>query len=113
MANRQKGEMSFDADGKTYVLCFSSNALCELEDAIGVGVVRLGELLSNVETLKLKDVRAVLWAGLTDHQKGIDVKSVGRIIDTIGIARAVEIISSGMSLAFPSEEADSPREPGQ
>lgn len=113
MANRHKGEVAFDVEGKNYVLCFTSNALCELEDAIGVGIAKIGGLLSDVETLKLKDVRAVLWAGLTDHHQGIDMKSAGGIIDAIGLPRTLELISSGLSAAFPAEDGASPQKPGQ
>lgn len=113
MANRQKGEVAFDACGKSYVLCFSANALCELEDVIGVGVAKIGDLLSNPETLTLKNVRAVLWAGLTDHHSGIDLKVAGAIIDDVGMFRAVELIAAGLSAAFPDEDNASPQGPGQ
>ena len=41
MGNPYKGEVQFTAGGKSYTLYFSINAMCELEEALGDGIVQL------------------------------------------------------------------------
>ena len=101
MANKHRGEYAFEANGQTYTVCFSSNALASAEDALGVGIGEIGELLGDVSKLRIKTVRGLLWAGLSDHHKGLTVEDVGRIIDEVTINTALEIIGEGFSRAFP------------
>ena len=101
MANKHRGEYAFEANGQTYTVCFSSNALASAEDALGVGIGEIGELLGDVSKLRIKTVRGLLWAGLSDHHKGLTVEDVGRIIDEVTINTALEIIGEGFSRALP------------
>jgi len=104
MANKHRGEYAFEASGKTYTVCFSSNALANAEDALGVGIAEIGEALGDIGKLRIKTVRGLLWAGLTDHHKALTVEDVGLLIDEITLGKAVEIIGEGFTRAFPDEK---------
>jgi hypothetical protein len=103
MANPHKGEVLLQAGEDSYKLSFSVNALCELEEAMGLNVTQIGKRLSG--DVALKDVRLLLWAGLLDHHPGIDLRKAG-IIMTIATPQVVgAAIGEAFQKAFPQEDA--------
>ena len=116
MANPHRGEVSFDLDGQTYTLSFSANALCELEDLLNLGVNEITVRLSQSDKVRIKTVRAVFWAALTDHHPDITVKDAGVLLTRLTVAKAIDLIAQAFSRAFPDQEAkeaeaSSPRPP--
>lgn len=105
MANPHRGEVSFDLDGQTYTLSFSANALCELEDLLNLGVNEITVRLSQSDKLRIKTVRAVFWAALTDHHPDVTVKDAGMMLTRLTVAKAIELIAQAFSRAFPDQEA--------
>lgn len=101
MANSHRGEVSFECEGQNYILSFTTNALCELEDALNLGIAEISEILSDPKRLRMKYVRAVIWAGLTDKHPQITIKEAGLIVGVIGLQKAIDLMSRGFSLAFP------------
>lgn len=114
MANPHKGDVAFEAEGRSYTLRFSANAIVALEDCIDKPISEISALLGDVTSLRMKNVRAVFWAGLTDHHPDVTAARAGQIIDAVGFGRAVELIGLAFSRAFPdtSGEANPPM-PGQ
>lgn len=104
MANREKGEVSFEAQGKTWTLRFSTNALCELEDATGKGAMAVAEEMNDPERVRIKTLRAMFWAGLTDNHD-IDVKAAGDLMNEIGVDKAGLLIGEAFQASFPDAEA--------
>lgn len=49
MANKQRGEVTFELDGMRYVLVPSFGAVCEIEDALGASLFSLGRRLALAE----------------------------------------------------------------
>lgn len=111
MANPHRGEVAFSAGGKDYKLSFSANALCELEDALDLSIHQIAERLGGLN-IRIKYVRAALWAGLTDHQPGITIKEAGTILGEINVARAIELITEAFTRSHP-EAADNDDRPPQ
>lgn len=113
MANPLKGEVGFESDGKQWKLVYNYNALCELEDLLGVGVNQINDLLSDTKKMKLSTVRAVFWAGLREHHPEIDIKQAGEMIGGLKVP-AIELVAKGLQLASPEPEVkgQDPREPG-
>lgn len=103
MANKHRGQVSFEADGKPYTLCYSTNALCELEGALNVSISEVGVMLADLGKMKMKTVRAVLWAGLTDNHPGITLTQAGDVADAITTGKAMELIGEAFKLAFGDE----------
>ena len=102
MANPVRGEVGFEADGTPYTLMFSTNALCALEDALGMSVTDIGAQMSG--SVRLKTLRSLFWAGLQDHHAGVSEAEAGRIIDQVGAAEAGELIGRAFAAAFPQAE---------
>jgi hypothetical protein len=103
MANKLKGEVGFEADGQSYTLVFSVNALCELEDKLGASVSDIGGLLTRGK--RFSTIRTVFWAGLVDHHPDLALKDAGRIITAIGIEQADALIGEAFGLTFPEAKA--------
>lgn len=116
MANKHRGEVAFDLEGKTYTLRLSTNALCELENVLGCGINEIGSKLANPETLRLSTVRAVIWAALRDHHREVTLADAGVMVDALKLSGAVELIGKTLSAAFPDAEegaTENPPQPGQ
>jgi hypothetical protein len=103
MANRLKGEVTVEADGTTYTLVYSVNALCELEDKLGESVADIGSLAAKGK--RFSTIRTVFWAGLQDHHPDVDLKEAGRIITAMGIEKADAAVAEAFGLAFPEVKA--------
>ncbi len=106
MANRQKGEVSFRADDKEWVLRYSTNALCEMEDLFGKSAIEVAQSLDSEAGVSLKDLRAVFYCGLTDRHEDISEKRAGDLIDDIGMEAVGPLIAEAFLAAFPSAEEE-------
>ena len=113
MANKFKGDVSFDAGEKTYTMRFSANALCEIEDALGMGVNAVATQLANPESMRLKMVRVVFWAGLRDHHPEITLHQAGEIITDVSLTKSMALVSQSFQLAFQDNSKAHPQKPGQ
>lgn len=105
MANPVKGEVAFEALGKRYVLSYSVNALCQLEEEIGESVIALSAKMQAGEGASIRMIRSIFRAGLLDNQGEITEKEAGDIMTEIGVAEASGLVEKAFALAFP----DAPR----
>lgn len=113
MANKFRGDVSFESFEKTYTMRFSANALCEMEDALGMGVNAVATKLANPESMRLTMVRSVFWAGLHDHHPEITLRQAGEIITDISLTAAMGLVSKAFELAFQDNSKTHPQKPGQ
>ncbi len=111
MANPHKGEVSFEVAGVAYTLSFSTNALCELEAHLDLGINEITALLGDVRKMRLRNVRAVFWAGLLDHHPGITVMKAGELAGHLKLPKVIELISNAFALAFPDDDAGGDKNP--
>ena len=108
MANRERGTVTIAAGGKDYLLQFTTNAMCELEDATGKSITAVvAELSDEANPPGMKLLRTLLWAGLTEHQAGIDIKDAGAICDDIGMDKLGGVIGDALQAAFPEQDGKS------
>jgi hypothetical protein len=100
VANKQRGEVDLSHDGKTYTLKFSINALCELEDAMGL---RFDEIFSALgeRSMSMNELRSMLWGALRDNHPDIEKKVVGEIIEGMGVVKAISLVHEVITSAFP------------
>lgn len=96
MANTHKGEVGFEADGKTYKLRYSSNALCELEGELKCGI---NDIIERFKNMSMRDARAIFWAGLTENHD-LSLKEAGKILDEVTLPKATDLIGKAFILAF-------------
>lgn len=107
-ANSVKGEVSFEAEGQTYRLAFTANALIALEERLDKTVAEIGAMFE--QPLRLAHLRILFWAGLSDHHEVPELEA-GRLMDAVGIDKVGELIGRAFVLAFPEEEAEGSARP--
>ena len=66
MANNERGEVRLDAGEQSYVLRFSTNAMCDLEDLFGEPFSQIVERLTKPDEISLSDLRKLLWGAIAD-----------------------------------------------
>jgi hypothetical protein len=105
MANRVKGEVAFEVDGKDYVLLLDFNALCDLEDDFP------GLMDGSAEMKSPKAIRRVFQAGLAARHPDLSEHDAGNLIHALGFEAAGDLIRRSFEAAFPKggEEAARPR----
>lgn len=79
-------------------LCFDLNALIALEEATGWDMMRGGV---QTATLKLKDVRALLWAGLLHEDPKLKQEDVGKYLHMGNIGEVGEIVMRAYGGSMP------------
>lgn len=100
MANPNKGEVEFKgSDGKTYTLSLSINALCELDEALGVDDV-VNKLVATGK-VTLKQYRTMFFIALRQHHKDIvDEKAAA---DLVIVGQMMQLLTKAIMLTNPSE----------
>ncbi|KKX28226.1 GTA-gp10 family protein [Rhizobium sp. LC145] len=101
MANSNRGSVSLKAGDKEYTLSFSVNALCELEDAFGMPIQKIGSIFNDAENITVKDVRKLICAALHDHHPEVEINEAGKIATDAGLPSCMEKIGKAFQLAFP------------
>lgn len=109
VANPLKGETTLTAAGASYVLCFPSNVIVQVEQLFGG--VAIGTLAANMT--HVENVRALLWGALQKYHPDVDLLKAGDVIDECegginGVAepvvRALRFRLSGAAIDAPLEE---------
>ena len=91
--------------GKTRYLKYGFNALVELEEALGCGLQDFLGLLQG--GAKLKDLRAILRAGLLHEDPALTDEAVGNLLDEAKDLSALGVaIKTAFEAAFPPPPAD-------
>jgi len=92
-------EIRFEAEGRTWVLCYSANALVAIEEALGVSTAEFGKLL---EGMSVKTLRTVFRCGLIDNHADLDDSAAGRLAPVVQMG---QLVGRAVDAAFASEQA--------
>ena len=109
MANAERGEVSFEASGKTWTMKIDTNAMCEIEGLTSKGIAEIGQILGNEKTATITLMRAVFCGALQAHHEGTSLRDAGRLIDEVGADKAGKLIGQAFELAFPAAKAGEAR----
>ena len=77
MAVPARGETRVRIDGEDRVLAYDLNALCQVEEALGEP---LSAVAARLGRPALRDLRALLWAGLQRHYPGTTLAMAGDLL---------------------------------
>ncbi len=108
MANPHRGAVAVRVGEDEWTFSFSINALCELEDCLGKPVPQIVDALGDPASLRISDVRALVWAGMLDYHNGILLKEAGAVASDIGVLLCLEKVGKALEIAFPAAK-DHPR----
>lgn len=113
--NQHKGEIELKAGDKSYVLRFSIDAICTLEEKAGKSFPTLASEMSDPDKFTVTLVRSILHAGLTERHPDITLKDAGEIIIAAGgMVEVMGKVGEAFEAAFPKSEASgTPRPPNR
>lgn len=104
MANAQKGEVSFEALGQTWTMKLGTNAMCELEDLTGKGIIEIGEMFEDERTFTLNMLRQMFFCSLLDHHENVSLRKAGSLVDELGMGEAIEKLRGAFLAALPEQK---------
>jgi hypothetical protein len=97
--------VGIELGGKRRALRYDFNALVALEEELKISIQDLGSLLGG--SVRLKDLRAILWAGLIHEDAALTPKSVGALIGSPKeMAELGKAIRTAIEAAFPPSEPE-------
>lgn len=106
MSNPHKGEVELKAGDKIYVLRFSIDAICNLEDATGEPFSVTASAMARQETASMTLTRLLLHAALRENHPELSLKDAGEIIpEAGGMGPVAEMVFEAFAHAFPAPEA--------
>jgi hypothetical protein len=94
MANKQRGLIEIELDGKVRNLRYTMNALAEIEDGLGVP-------LSEMENIKMtmKNIRVILWSGLIHEDPELTQVEVGNMVDLNNMQEVQEKVAEAFAMS--------------
>lgn len=111
MANLERGEVSFEASGKTWTMKVGTEAMCQIESLTGKGIAEVGQLLGSEKTSTITLLRAVFCGSLQEHHEGITPKECSKLMDEVGVAVIGQKIGEAFQAAFPPAKEGASRPP--
>jgi len=106
MANPNKGEVELKAGDKVYVLRYSIDAICAIEEKLGKNFLRVVAEMQNPATMTVTMMREVLHAGLAEHHPEVTLKEAGELLVAAGgVVGAMKKVNAAFGAAFPEAEA--------
>jgi len=109
LTNPVKGEVAFEAAGKSYKFVLGSYGLAALERRQNKSISKIFDRKDG--DFGVDDILAIFHAGLLRHH-GLSEVEASDVLDAIGHAEAGRVVSEAVSLAFPQEDetpAERPR----
>lgn len=120
MGNLQAGEVEFDVDGKSYVLRCDVNVMIAVQQDCKLSDPEFWAVVGTSLSISLPMLRAFFYRGA--KVAGVDKlgswDDAGRLVTTLGVHRAVQLVSEAITWCLPPKkereggtEADSPPRP--
>ena len=106
MANRFRGEIEAELDGRTVTLCLTLGALAELETAFGAAdLAGLAERLA-AGRLSARDAIRLIGAGLRGGGAAVSDEEVAMMAAAGGVPAYAAIVARLLGAAFGAGEGD-------
>lgn len=106
MGNPLKGDVTFEAGGRSRRLRYSADALCAMEGQLDMGIFSIAQKLQDPDP-RLEFIRVVFWAGLLEQDPEITVREAGDLVVELGVMDALAKIAEAMQAAFPEKKGAS------
>ena len=97
-----KQSVSVKLGDKTRHLRYNFNALVALEEALGSPISEIGTLVSG--SVRLKDLRAIVWAGLLHEDADVTEKDVGSWLDLSMLGEIADKVREAFEAALPASD---------
>lgn len=94
-------------DGVEREICFTLNAMAELEERYG----SVDAAFAALNTGSVKAVRCLLWAGMIDTDENLTEQQVGKLIDIDCLNRIMDDLNAAMEEDMPIEATSTTAKP--
>lgn len=112
--NPKRGQLSFTVGQTAFTFAFTTNALCEVEEAFQLDDITGLEAVLNGKP-SLRTIRTLFRIGLTDCHPDMTDREAGAIMEEVGgLEPSLELIMLAVQQAFPEAApvgAANPRRP--
>lgn len=108
MANREKGEVSFEVDGTTYTLAMTMDAMASLEEHFSTPAREMSfeEISAKANAGHVKYVRAFIWAVLQTHHPELRIQDVSPLVQKAGGMAAFAMTLGKLMLSAQPDAKD-------
>lgn len=69
---------------KLYKIHYGQNAICSLEDELNEGIAEIYTRFTE-QKIHMKDIRALIWAGMLKDNRDITPEALGDLCDAAGV----------------------------
>ena len=97
--NKAKPEVKIQLD-KERTIRFDLNAMSNFEKVTGRNI-----LTNALENLSANEIRALLWACLTDEDPSLTIEQVGKFVTLENMTEVAEKLNEAFTVAMPDKEA--------
>lgn len=116
MANKERGEIGIKIVGGDFTLCYSNNAIAEIEQVADESIIALLSRWASGGRLSL--LRLMLWGGLRKFHPELSLIDVGNLLDEAtrdegqligeGIAEAIQFRLSALGIDLAGKAESQP-----
>ena len=103
MTNPLRGEIQLEIGGEEYKARLTVNAIMQIETAVGCGILKLAQRMSEND-VRVNDIVAVLTPALRGGGKNIQSKDVQNIIAQVGIIEATSAVAQLLTAAISPDD---------
>lgn len=106
MANALKGEIAIAIDGNAFTLCFTTNAIAQVEQLLGGESI--GEIAQQIARVEYQ--RALFWGALQKWHPTVDLMGAGALMDEVegGSEPLVEALARALRFRLSRTPIDAP-----
>jgi hypothetical protein len=116
MANKFKGEVDFEAQGKNWVLRLGMNDLIELQEKLGIEEDDLAKFffqLARSMGRSMKKTRTAITVALKGNQPETTEETAGEIITELGFKRTGDLLAEAIKWAMPDPPEGGEKDKGK
>jgi hypothetical protein len=106
MANKHRGEVALEIEGKVYTLHAGINAVADAEGVFSTADRRVTyqEIAEHAMKGSVTHIRALIWAMLRKHHRDLSLPDVGDLIDLVGMTTIEQKFADLLRSTVPDAE---------
>tara|TARA_R110000751_G_scaffold246019_1_gene346015 strand:- start:1329 stop:1679 length:351 start_codon:yes stop_codon:yes gene_type:complete len=113
MTNPLKGQIEITLGSKTYKARLTMNSIMEIEDAVGCGIIKLAQKMSEAD-IRMSDIISVLHPAIRGGGNDITRADTIKIVQEAGIINSTTAVADLLAKSLTDnseEEADEGKPP--
>ncbi len=105
MANPLKGEIKLSLNKKEYKARLTIDALMQIEDALGQGIIKLAQRMSEGD-VRIRDLVTVLLPALRGGGNDLQQTEVNKIVQDAGIVESTKVVATLLATTLSDDSGE-------